>query len=259
MSADLKKTIEALLFSTSEALPVRELHRVLAEAHEQSLADSEKTGEETDADDFTDETVVPPPPGTSRLREIIRELREEWRESDSVYDLAETADGFRMVVRPAYADAVRLLRKEPRPARLSSAALETLSIIAYRQPVTRADIERVRGVSADSALSRLTEHDLVESVGRADLPGRPTVYGTTAKFLDFCGIRSVDELPSSDVLSPSRLDAWLGDNEEEQTPDNVDMGLPEVDPEDRKEWEFDHPGADSVVDGSESTIPEGAR
>ena len=234
MSADLKKTIEALLFSTSEALPVRELHRVLAEAHEQSLADAERSSGGDD-DDFAGEATIPPPPGTSRLRELIRELRDEWRETDSVYDVAETADGFRMVVRPAYADAVRLLRKEPRPARLSPAALETLSIIAYRQPVTRSDIERVRGVSADSALSRLTEHDLVEAVGRAELPGRPTVYGTTAKFLDFCGIRSVDELPSSDVLSPARLDAWLDDEREETSPDNAEMGLPEVDPEDRRE------------------------
>ena len=226
MSADLKKTIEALLFSTSEALPVRELHRVLAEAHEQSLADAEPGEGGAEAESFDGEATVPPPPGTSRLREMIRELRDEWRERDSVFDVAETADGFRMVVRPAYADVVRLLRKEPRPARLSGAAMETLSIVAYRQPVTRSDIERVRGVSADSALSRLAEHNLVEAVGRADLPGRPTVYGTTDKFLDFCGIRTVEELPSSDVLSPSRLDAWLGEEEEQESIDAQDMGLP---------------------------------
>ncbi|MBC2601895.1 SMC-Scp complex subunit ScpB [Puniceicoccus vermicola] len=231
MSADLKKTIEALLFSTSEALPVRELHRVLAEAHEQSLADAENDQGNSEDDDFGGEATIPPPPGTSRLREIIRELRDEWRAADSVYDVAETADGFRMVVRPVYADAVRLLRKEPRPARLSSAAMETLSIVAYRQPVTRSDIERIRGVSADSALSRLTEHDLVEAKGRAELPGRPTVYGTTEKFLDFCGIRSVEDLPSSDVLSPARLDAWLSEDDEEKSPDNADMGLPESEAE----------------------------
>ncbi len=224
MSADLKKTIEALLFSTSEPLAVRELHRVLSEAHEQSLADTEagNDGEESA------EAAVPPPPGTSRLREIVGEMREEWRAAGSVYDLAETPDGYRMVVRPAFADAVRLLRKEPRPARLSVAAMETLAIIAYRQPVTRSEMERIRGVSVDSALSRLLEHELIESAGRADLPGRPVVYGTTEKFLEFCGIRSVEELPSSDVLTPARLDAWLNDEQEDGSPDTVDMGLPEA-------------------------------
>lgn len=206
---------------------MREMHRVLAEAHEQSLADAEGA-EAIDGEEFAGEATIPPPPGTSRLREIIREMREEWRESGSVYDVAEVADGFRMVIRPAYADAVRLLRKEPRPARLSAAAMETLSIVAYRQPVTRADMERIRGVSVDSALSRLSEHGLVEAVGRAELPGRPTVYGTTDKFLDFCGVRSVEELPSSDVLSPSRLDAWLEEDRGEEVPDTADMGLPEA-------------------------------
>lgn len=233
MSADLKKTIEALLFSTSEPLPVRELHRVLSEAHEQSLADAE-IGE---GEQETPEATVPPPPGTSRLREIIREMRDEWRSAQSVYDLAETSDGYRMVVRPAYADAIRLLRKEPRPARLSVAAMESLAIIAYRQPVTRSEMERIRGVSVDSALSRLLEHELIESVGRADLPGRPVVYGTTEKFLEFCGIRSVDELPSSDVLTPSRLDSWLGEDQEEEAPATADMGLPEAEKQEQvEEW-----------------------
>lgn len=231
MSADLQKIIEALLFSTSEPLPVRELHRVLSEAHEQSLADAEAGGGEEDDDAPPGEAAVPPPPGTSRLREILREMRDQWRARESVYDLAETPDGFRMVVRPAYADAVRLLRREPRPARLSLAAMETLAIIAYRQPATRSEMERIRGVSVDSALSRLLEHGLIESVGRADLPGRPVVYGTTQKFLEFCGIRAIEELPSSDVLTPSRLDAWLDEGEGESVPDTADMGLPEAEEE----------------------------
>ena len=228
MSADLKKTIEALLFSTAEPLPVRELHRVLSQAHEQSLAEAESAaGDEGDEDGFGGEAAVPPPPGRSRLREMLRELRDDWRAREAVYDVAETADGFRMVVRPAYANAVRLLRKEPRPARLSAAAMETLSIVAYRQPVTRADIERIRGVSADSALSRLTEHGLVEAVGRAEVPGRPVVYGTTEKFLEYCGIKSLEELPASDVLSPARLDEWLEDDRTGEKPGAGEMGLPE--------------------------------
>jgi len=227
MSADLKKMIEALLFSTSDSLPVRELHRVLSEAHEQSLSAVEE-GDGDEEGDLAD--VVPPPPGPSRLREVIREMRNEWRSASTVYDLAETPDGYRMVVRPAYADAVRLLRKEPRPTRLSVAAMETLAIIAYRQPVTRSEMERIRGVSVDSAVSRLLDHELIEAAGRADLPGRPVVYATTEKFLEFCGIASVDQLPSSDVLTPARLDDWLGEENEggEHVPSATDMGLPEM-------------------------------
>ncbi|MEM0966949.1 MAG: SMC-Scp complex subunit ScpB [Verrucomicrobiota bacterium] len=248
MPTELKKTVEALLFSTSEPLSIGELHRVLAEAHEQSLADASGSSE---SDSFEEDSTLPPPPGTAKLRKILQDLREDWRLRETVYDLAETADGFRMVVRPAFGDAVRLLRKEARPARLSRAAMETLSIIAYRQPITRSDIERIRGVSADSALSRLTDHDLVEGKGRADLPGRPTVFGTTEKFLEFCGIPSVDSLPSSDVLSPARLASWLTDDEEKRIPDTGDMGLPGVEDEPSERNGSVGGSSDSVAGGSQ--------
>ena len=84
-----------------------------------------------------------------------------------------------------------------------------MAVIAYRQPVTRAEIEQIRGVSAEAGLSKLLERDLVYIVGRADLPGRPIQYGTTNAFLEFVGLKSLDELPSSDVLSPRQIDAWL--------------------------------------------------
>lgn len=154
-------------------------------------------------------------------------MREQLRTIQSVYDIAETTNGFRMVIRPAFSDAVRMLRKEPRPARLSVAALETLAIVAYRQPTTRAELEKIRGVSVDSALNRLFEHGLIESTGRAELPGRPIQYGTTEKFLEYCGIRSLDDLPASDTISPQRLESWLSEDEEEHALHATDMGLPE--------------------------------
>ena len=87
--------------------------------------------------------------------------------------------------------------------------METLAIIAYRQPVTRTEIEAIRGVSADSALNRLLERELVYVVGRAELPGRPLQYGTTDAFLEYCAIISLEELPSSDVLSPNQITEWI--------------------------------------------------
>ena len=103
-----------------------------------------------------------------------------------------------------------------------------MAVIAYRQPVTRAEIEQIRGVSAEAGLNKLLERDLVYIVGRADLPGRPIQYGTTEGFLEFVGIRSLDELPASDVLSPRQIDAWLQTSNSPTAVGDADMGLDET-------------------------------
>jgi segregation and condensation protein B len=103
-----------------------------------------------------------------------------------------------------------------------------MAVIAYRQPVTRAEIELIRGVSAEAGLTKLLERDLVYIVGRADLPGRPIQYGTTDSFLEFVGIKSLDELPSSDVLSPRQIDAWLQTSANPRAAGDSDMGLDET-------------------------------
>src|SRR5439155_18072148 len=103
--------------------------------------------------------------------------------------------------------------------------VETLAVVAYRQPVTRAEIEQIRGVSAEAGINKLLERELVYIVGRADLPGRPLQYGTTDKFLEFVGIKSCDELPASDVLSSRQIDDWLKNSSPSHTPTDTDMGL----------------------------------
>ncbi len=122
---------------------------------------------------------------------------------------------------------MRLLRDDPRPQRLTRAALETLAIIAYRQPVTRAEIEAIRGVNADGAIARLTEKELVFISGRADLPGRPVQFSTTSKFLDFVGVSSIEELPVSDVLSPGQISEWIRRASSPEEITDKDVGLPE--------------------------------
>jgi len=145
----------------------------------------------------------------AQIREAMDAITLELRAADDVFLLVETAQGYRLVTAPRFARWVRALRNEPPPVKLSQSALETLAVIAYRQPVTRAEIEHIRGVSAEAGINRLLERELIYIVGRADLPGRPIQYGTTEAFLEFVGAKSLDELPASDVLSHRQIDQWL--------------------------------------------------
>ena len=111
--------------------------------------------------------------------------------------------------------------------KLSQSSLETLAVVAYRQPVTRAEIETIRGVSAEAGITRLIERELITITGRAELPGRPLQYGTTDKFLEFLGVKSLDELPASDVLSSRQIDEWLRNAANPQKPGDAAMGLEE--------------------------------
>lgn len=162
----------------------------------------------------------------AQLREALEAIEEELRLADSTYLVLEGAQGYRIVCNPRYARWVRALRNEPPPAKLSQSALETLAVVAYRQPVTRSEIEAVRGVSADAGLNKLLERELIYITGRAELPGRPLQYGTTEKFLEFVGVKTLVELPASDVLSPRQIDQWLQDAMNPSTPGDAEMGLP---------------------------------
>ena len=111
------------------------------------------------------------------------------------------AGSWQFVTQPEYAPWLKaLVGHRLRPPRLSQPALETLAIIAYRQPITRAEIEQVRGVSVDGVMQTLVERGLVEQVGRAEVVGRPMTYGTTALFLEYFGLRSLEDLPAADEL-----------------------------------------------------------
>lgn len=162
----------------------------------------------------------------AQIREAMDELAAELRAANDVFLLIEGAQGYRLVTHPRFARWVRIMRNEPPPAKLSQSALETLAVIAYRQPVTRTEIEAIRGVSAEAGLNKLLERELVYITGRADLPGRPLQYGTTDKFLEFVGVKSLVELPASDVLSPRQIDEWLKNAMNPSKPGDAEMGLP---------------------------------
>ena len=180
------------------------------------------TAAETDPEYYQE---VPSLITATQIREAMDAIAADLRARDEVFFLIDGSNGYRLVTNPKAARWVRLLRDEPPPVRLSQAALETLAVIAYRQPVTRGEIETIRGVSAEAGVNKLLERGLIYVAGRAELPGRPIQFGTTDEFLEFVGIKSLAELPASDVLSNRQIDEWLKQSEDPVQMGDKDMGL----------------------------------
>jgi segregation and condensation protein B len=143
---------------------------------------------------------------TDDARALVAELGREYEEQGRAFEIWEVAGGYQLRTRPEYASYLRLLHRE-RPLRLSRAALETLAVVAYRQPVTRAEIEAVRGVEADAVLKSLLDRHLVRIAGHREVPGRPMLYGTTRRFLEVFGLGRLDDLPTlrelEELLAPA--------------------------------------------------------
>jgi len=185
----LSRVIEALLFSSQKPLSVRELTEAIKGASAE--------------DEFS-------PNEFARVREAdvaaaLEQLKIEFIEQQRAFQLNEKAEGWQLATDPTYAQWVRQLFPAPKPARLSAPALETLAIIAYRQPITRAEVEAVRGVNIDGVLQTLMERGLVKIAGRSEIPGRPLLYETTQFFLDHFGLRNLDELPNVEELRTRHL------------------------------------------------------
>jgi segregation and condensation protein B len=256
MDFDLKKTLEALLLSTAEPITLKDLVKIFARHHQEMSKALEDAKVENDEE--AEVTEVPSLVSQAQICDRLTELTDEAEVQDKAYRVVEGPNGYQIVTAPQFAEFVRLLRGEPRPMKLSPAALETMSIIAYRQPVTRAEMEAIRGVSVDSALNKLIELELALVTGRAELPGRPIQYGTTEKFLEFTGIKELDELPASDVLTNHQIDDWMRRSEDE--PEEIsdeDVGLskePKLDelPLDEKfvevDWQRENAESDAAPD-----------
>ncbi len=137
---------------------------------------------------------------TSVVSEAIQTLREAYEAEERAFQIYELGDGYQILTRPEFASYLERFDSVPRSPYLSGAALETLAIVAYRQPIGRIEIEEVRGVGASSVLRTLTDWELVEVVGRGEGLGRPLLYGTTRRFLEHFGLRDLDELPSPEEL-----------------------------------------------------------
>ena len=186
---DLTRVIETLLFSAQKPLSTNEIIDALRNAGAE---------DEFSPNEFANVRQA-------EVAAAIEQLKIEYIQHEHGFQLAEKADGWQLASDPKYARWVRGLFPAPKPARLSSPAIETLAIIAYRQPITRADVEAVRGVTIDSVLQTLMERGLVKIAGRAEIPGRPLLYETTEFFLDHFGLRNLDELPNVEELRTRHL------------------------------------------------------
>jgi len=181
MNKSLKLIIEALLFASDKPLSSREIHAWLQ-----------------------DETL-------SDIKEALKELQAEYDNLERSFVLKEVAQGYQFRTRSVYAPYVLCMLKTS-PTRLSRAALETLAIVAYKQPILRQEIERLRGVDVGGILRTLLEKDVIRIMGRKNLPGRPLIYGTTRKFLEVFDLKDLESLPKLKEIRN------LGSNEEQITP-----------------------------------------
>ena len=141
----------------------------------------------------------------TEIRTIVEELNAEYGSSGRSFSVKEIAGGFQMLTDPVFSKWIAALYKRP-PDRITGPGLETLAIIAYKQPITRTDIEAIRGVNVDGVLRTLEERSLIRTRGRLDGPGRPILYGTTNEFLQHFGLKSLDELPKLKEFKESDLD-----------------------------------------------------
>jgi len=167
---EVKRIVEALLFAVQEPISVRKISEII---------------EGTEA---------------KEIREVIQQLREEYDTHDRVFQIEEIAKGFQLLSRPEYHEWISKVRKKSGESKLSQQALETLSIIAYKQPIIRAEIEAIRGVQSGQMIRTLIEKGLVKITGRDEVLGRPLLYGTTTKFLDHFGLKSIQDLPKVEDL-----------------------------------------------------------
>ena len=176
MTQPLKYIIESLLFVSEEPISLQQLKTILEM-------------EETNA-----------------VREALAELSAEYDQRGGGFELREVAGGYQLRTRSDYSEWVKKLLK-PSPTRLSRAALETLAIIAYKQPIIRADVEHIRGVDCGGVLRMLLEKKLIRVLGRKDIPGRPMIYGTTRQFLEVFNLRDLRDLPSPKEIEALGLEA----------------------------------------------------
>lgn len=166
----LKRVIEALLFATPDPLPLVKIREVT-------------------------DTILPLRP--RQLRHILDELRQEYIAQQRAFQLEEIAQGYVLRTYEEYAPYLDLLIKQKRWEKLSNASTEVLAIVAYRQPITRPQIDAIRGVDSSGSLMQLIERQLIESTGKLEAPGRPTLYGTTKEFLKHFGLKDISELKTT--------------------------------------------------------------
>lgn len=210
---ELKNVLEAILFSAQKPLSPRELAAICADAAEHGGREFAKAK-------------------PREISEALETLAAEHEAAGRTYRLTCVAEAWQFTSDQDCAPWIKaLVGQKQRAPRLSKPALETLAIIAYRQPLTRAEMEEIRGVSVDGVIGTLLERELVEIAGRSDAPGRPQTYGTTQLFLEYFGLRSLEELPNAEELQQipiTKPEAPVTTGEDPDTEEPEQMSLEEV-------------------------------
>ena len=196
---NLNKIVEALLFASREPVDSKKIAKIIRKVSKREEADQELCSVK-----YTE------------IDEVIEKLNKGYDRKKSPYLIQERSTGWRIYTRIDYASYIRELFPDQKPTRLSAPALETLAIVAYRQPITKAAIEAVRGVNVDGVLQSLIERGLVSIAGRSDLPGKPFLYETSRNFLEHFGIKDVEDLPNSAELRSVDLPQPESEKENEE-------------------------------------------
>jgi segregation and condensation protein B len=178
---EAKRIIEALLFATNRPVAINDITAVLEDI----------------------ESAV--------IRDMINELNSEYQAQQRSFSITEVAGGFQLVCDPYYAPWIKKLMVKEKTQRLSMPSLETLAIIAYKQPITRSEIETIRGVNIDGVIEGLLEKNLIKTGGRKEAPGRPFFYATTSEFLTHFGLRALEDLPKLKEFSETDIEAGQKD------------------------------------------------
>lgn len=166
----LQQHLEALIFCAEEPISEQDLLRCLQELYQAEVSEEE-------------------------LQDTLQTITQKYAEGEYVFQVLKVAGGYQFLTKPAFQHTVAVLLKHKSKKRLSTSALETLAIVAYKQPVTKTQIESIRGVNSDYAIQRLLEKELIGIIGKSDAPGRPMLYGTGKKFMQYFGINDLKELP----------------------------------------------------------------
>lgn len=207
-SSELARLVRARVAEAEEALQVENEDALAVIAKNKKSSDPEALAEDSEA---FNPVALPvwlselAPTSQNQVIKAIAELNQGYAANGRSFSIIERSKGWKIYTNPDYADFVRQLFPGQKPQRLSGPAMETLAIIAYRQPITKAAMEAVRGVSCDGMLQKLLDRELICIGGRAELPGRPLLYETTELFFEYFGIKSVNDLPNASELRTVKL------------------------------------------------------
>lgn len=217
----LQNHIESLIFCSNEPIKAEEIRQCLNEMFEAEVPEED-------------------------IHSAIEALLTKYEPDDSPFQIYKIAGGYQFLTKPAYQSSISILLKQKSKKRLSTSALETIAIIAYKQPISKAQIEQIRGVNCDYAIQKLLEKELIEIKGKSDGVGRPILYGTSQKFLDYFGVNDLKDLPSPKDFT----------TEENQIGDAIEKDLAQEAPSDSAEPELRNESETSGEATSEPNEPE---